>query len=43
MYASNVPLKELFVGHYSPSANKVVAKYLADYFNKNRLASRYLE
>lgn len=40
-YASDISLEELFVGHYSPSANRAVAKYLADYFSKNRLDERH--
>jgi hypothetical protein len=36
-YALTVPLEDLFVGHYSPSANKVIARYLSDYFIENHL------
>ena len=39
-YALDVPLNELFDGHYTPFGNKVVAKYIFDYFTSNRLARR---
>ncbi|MCP5082365.1 MAG: SGNH/GDSL hydrolase family protein [Alphaproteobacteria bacterium] len=40
-YAANSPLKDMFVRrHYSPTANRVVAIYLADYIASNRLVDK---
>jgi hypothetical protein len=39
-FASDVPLNKLFVGHYSPAANKVVARYLSYSLVENGLVDR---